>query len=107
MYILTKFCCNRSVAVKSQLVVDPQCKGVTLFIDLFFRRKGGEIVSDKIWCDLIYGEFSVLIVIYPGFFLMYAVSSFGEKLCNVVQLRMVNMMYGSNIFYYYRSVMML
>ena len=48
MYILTKFCCNRSVAVRSQLVVDPQCKGVSLFIDIFLRRKGGKIVLDKI-----------------------------------------------------------
>ena len=50
------------------------------------------IVWDKIWCDLIYGEFSVLTVIYPGFFLMYAVSGFGEELCNVVHLCKVNMM---------------
>ena len=76
MYILTKFYCNRFVAVRIQLAVDPQCKVVSLFIYLFFRKKG-EIISDKIWCDLIYGEFSVLTVIYPGFFVMYAVFDFG------------------------------
>ena len=50
------------------------------------------IVCDKIWCDLFYREFFVLTTIYPGFFLMYAVSSFGEELCNAVHLQNINVM---------------
>ena len=94
MYTLTKFCCNRSVAVRNQLPVDPRCEGVRIFIDLFLgkRDEGREIVLDKICGDLIYEEFSILNIIYLGFSLMYAVSSFGEELCNVVHLRKVNMM---------------
>ena len=108
MYILTKFCCNRSLAVRSQLVVDPCCKGLILFIDLFLRRSGRDywIRSREIWFTenfLSYYDLS-------GFFLMYAVSGFGEGLCNVVHLCKINIWcdaYGSIIVYCYRSVVML
>ena len=37
---LTKFCCNRSLVVISQLEVDPQCNGASLFIDLVLQVDG-------------------------------------------------------------------
>ena len=96
MYIVTKFCCNRSVAVRIQLVVDPQCKGLSLFIDLFWGYMGG----DSAWLyGIRYGAINFMenflseLWFYPGFFLMYEVFGFGEELCNIVHLRKVNMMW--------------
>ena len=88
--------------------MDPQCKGTSLFIDLvlqvekrekqeekedhdYHRRITSEdnwgIRSSAIWfCE----EFPMYLQLM-WVFLMYAVSSFGEELCNVVPLCKINM----------------
>ena len=109
MYMLTKSYCNRSVAVRNKLIVDPWCKGISLFIDPFLGMRGMILGSHGIWRTLLYGDFSVLTTILSRI-LFYVVSSFGEGLCNVAYLCKINIWcdeYGSILAYCYRFVMML
>ena len=55
MYILTKFCCNRSVSIRIQLLVDPWCKGMSLYIDPFWGvMYQSDVMCEQLWtivCD--------------------------------------------------------